>query len=119
MVNPAPQATGQEDAHRQNSVLSLYLELHSLTESMVQHAADGQWEAVAEVEKARQVVLKHIEGREPRAEDVESVRTILQALSELNGKLLDSSRALRDELAADLKSLKSARKADFAYRNNR
>lgn len=104
---------------REQTVLSLYLELYSLTESMRRHVADGDWEAVTGVEKTRQAVVERLKGREVNARDVDNVREILQRTAQLNSEMLDASKALHEMLATDLTALKQSRKADTAYRNNR
>ncbi len=118
MANPRISGVAQENPGP-DSVLSLYLELHSLTESMRQHAGDGDWEKVAALEKQRQLLIERLAGCDVGEREVENVREIVQHIMELNTELLAASAALRDTLAADLTDLKRSRKAENAYRKNR
>lgn len=95
--------------------------LVSLSERMLGLARAGRWEDVAQAEVERQAALRRLGDITALAPDdpgVQLIRERLQAILDLNAEAMRLGGAVREALAAQIRTLNEGRLARRAYLEN-
>ena len=95
-----------------------YKRLLRLSRAVLEHAENGDWEAVTDLERERHPLVSEFFSSECPAHERESRRNLIQTLLEIDRQIVRLVEARREEIAHQLQTITRGRGAMRAYALN-
>ncbi len=91
----------------------------AMTETMLERAEQGEWDALGELEAERRRALERFFASKVSEQEAPFVADGIRALMTLDQKIMALCRVARDEVAQKAGLVSQGRRAEAAYHSNR